>query len=59
MAGFDLSKVGELIKNVEAQVLKNGGETNSDGEINTADESSIFNSIFNFCNFIRMYRFNG
>ncbi len=45
MAGFDLSKVGELIKNVEAQVLKNGGETNSDGEINTADESSIFNSI--------------
>ena len=45
MAGFDLTKIGELIKNVETQILKNGGDTNSDGNINTDTEKSIFNQV--------------
>lgn len=45
MAGFDLTKIGELIKNVETQILKNGGDTNSDGKINTDTEKSIFNQV--------------
>ena len=45
MAGFDLSKVNEFIKAVETKIAQQGGNTNSDGKINTAEERSIFNSM--------------
>ena len=45
MAGFDLSKVNEFIKAAEARIAQQGGDTNSDGKINTAEEHSIFNSM--------------
>lgn len=45
MAGFDLNKVSEFIKAAEAKVAQQGGDTNSDGKINTTAERSIFYSI--------------
>lgn len=45
MAGFDLSKVNEFIKAVETRVAQSGGDTNSDGKINTAEENTVFSAM--------------
>ena len=45
MAGFDLSKVSEFIKAVETKIAQQGGDTNSDGKINTAEENTVFSAM--------------
>lgn len=45
MAGFDLSKVNEFIKAVETKIAQQGGDTNSDGKINTAEENTVFSAM--------------
>ena len=45
MAGFDLSKVNEFIKAAEVRIAQSGGDTNSDGKINTAEENTVFQAM--------------
>lgn len=45
MAGFDLSKVNEFIKAVETKIAQQGGNTNSDDKINTAEENTVFSAM--------------